>query len=105
MICPELAWPELNVTGACCCRPAVTFRPAGSLVVVSVTLTLSPAANAGWAESTPPARSPMLANRQPHRRTCRRPEERIRTVAMAALPFKRDAGLTAGAIRSKLGGI
>src|ERR1700724_902269 len=88
MTCPEPAWPELNVTGACACRPATTFRPPGSLVVVSVTLTLSPAANAGCAQRAPLMSRPALANRQPSRRRRRWPEV---MVGMTVVPFERDA--------------
>ena len=35
-----------NATGACCCSPRMTVRPPGSPVVVSHTLTVSPAAAA-----------------------------------------------------------
>jgi len=41
------AVPDANVTGACCCRPRVTFRPPESFVEVSQMFTVSPAALAG----------------------------------------------------------
>src|SRR5436190_11540496 len=42
-----------KLTGACGCSPRVTFRPPPSSVVVSQTLTGSPAANADGASATP----------------------------------------------------
>src|SRR4051812_14860183 len=52
MVWPAAALVAANAIGVCACRPRVTLRPPGSLVVVSQMLTGSAAADAAWAGMT-----------------------------------------------------
>ena len=64
-----------KVIGVCCCRPRVTLRPPASLVVVSQTLTCSPAA---WAGGAVPKPSPAAATHKAATADGRAGGERVR---------------------------
>src|SRR5487761_819315 len=84
MLTPLLPLPDANVTGVCCCRPRVTFRPPESLVEVSQMLTVSPAAFAAPACTSPPAATMPTAAVNTTARSRRRCPHRVSEVVIVA---------------------